>query len=123
MQLGTFSISLTVKDLRASLEFYQKLGFEIFHGEIDQKWIILKNGKTTIGLFEGMFDRNILTFNPGWDHLARPLEQFTDVRALQQQLIQKGIQPVTKVKEGTTGPGSLVLIDPDGNPILIDQHL
>lgn len=123
MKLGTFSLSLTVKDIHASLEFYEKLGFTKFHGDIDQNWLILKNGNCTLGLFQGMFEKNILTFNPGWDANAQNLDSFTDVRDIQETLKSKGISINTEVVPGTTGPGSMVLEDPDGNPILIDQHI
>ncbi|PQB04185.1 VOC family protein [Aureitalea marina] len=124
MQLGNFSLSLTVKDIHVSLEFYQKLGFTKFHGDIEQNWLILKNGNCTIGLFQGMFPKNILTFNPGWDDQANPLGNFTDVRDLQAQIQAAGIKIHTPVSDQTnTGPGSLILEDPDGNPILIDQHV
>lgn len=123
MQLGTFSISLNVKDIHASLAFYEKLGFTKFHGDIDQNWLILKNGNCTLGLFQGMFEKNILTFNPGWDADARNLDSFTDVRDIQSNLKSQGLTITTEVVPGTTGPGSMVLEDPDGNPILIDQHV
>jgi len=120
--LGAFSISLAVKDLTASRDFYAKLGFEIVGGKLEQNWLILRNGITTIGLFQGMFERNMLTFNPGWDTVCTPLEQFTDVRALQEQLEGAGLVLATRAEDGT-GPASLVVVDPDGNPILIDQHV
>jgi predicted enzyme related to lactoylglutathione lyase len=123
MQLGNFSLSLTVKDIHASLAFYEKLGFTKFHGDIDQNWLILKNGNCTLGLFQGMFEKNILTFNPGWDADARNLDSFTDVRDIQSNLKSQGVKITTEVVPGTTGPGSMVLEDPDGNPILIDQHV
>lgn len=123
MQLGTFSVSLTVKDIKASKLFYETLGFSVFHGDLSQNWLILKNGNATIGLFQGMFEKNILTFNPGWDENASPLESFTDVRELQKELKNKGIKIETEADEHTSGPANLVLIDPDGNPILIDQHV
>ncbi len=123
MQLGAFSISLTVKDIHASKLFYEKLGFEAFGGNIDQNWLILKNGSTVIGLFQGMFDRNTLTFNPGWDQGAQPLESFQDVRQIQKSLKSAGLDLVHEADESTTGPDSLMLFDPDGNPILIDQHV
>lgn len=123
MELGSFSLSLTVKDIHASLSFYEKLGFTKFHGDIEQNWLILKNGNCTLGLFQGMFPKNILTFNPGWDANAQNLESFTDVRDIQNRLKEEGLSITTEVVEGTQGPGSLMLEDPDGNPILIDQHV
>jgi catechol 2,3-dioxygenase-like lactoylglutathione lyase family enzyme len=121
--LGAFSISLAVKDLTASRDFYAKLGFEPVGGKLEQNWLILRNGITTIGLFQGMFERNMLTFNPGWDAVCSPLAEFTDVRALQERLEAAGLTLATRAEEGATGPGSLVVVDPDGNPILIDQHV
>lgn len=121
--LGAFSISLTVKDLPASRDFYRKLGFEPIGGKLEQNWLILRNGTTTIGLFQGMFERNMLTFNPGWDSQCATLEQFTDVRVLQKQLQAEGVAIATPADESTTGPASFVVIDPDGNPILVDQHV
>lgn len=123
MDLGTFSISLAVKDIQASKEFYEKLGFEEFDGDISQNWLIMKNGDHAIGLFQGMFDKNILTFNPGWDSNARQQDTFTDVRKLQRQLKERGLELVSEADEGTTGPASFMLVDPDGNPILVDQHI
>ena len=123
MQLGTFSISLTVKDIKVSKTFYETLGFSVFHGDLAQNWLIMKNGNSTIGLFQGMFEKNILTFNPGWDENARPLKSFTDVRELQKALKRNNIDIETEADENTSGPASLVLIDPDGNPILLDQHV
>ena len=123
MELGSFSVSLAVKDIKASKAFYEKLGFKVFHGDITQNWLILKNGDHVIGLFQGMFDRNTLTFNPGWDQNAQPLDSFTDVRELQRQLKQQGVEMVSEADESTTGPANLMLFDPDGNPILIDQHV
>ena len=123
MDLGAFSVSLTVTDVKASQRFYQKLGFEVFGGDASQNWLILKNGDCVIGLFQGMFERNMLTFNPGWDSNARELDDFTDVRALQRQLVDQGIELVSEADESTTGPGSFMVIDPDGNPILFDQHV
>jgi catechol 2,3-dioxygenase-like lactoylglutathione lyase family enzyme len=122
MELGAFSISLTVKDIKASKEFYEKLGFKEFGGDITQNWLILKNGDHIIGLFQGMFEQNLLTFNPGWDQNAQPLETFTDVRELQRQLKAQGVEIVTEADESTTGPAHFVLVDPDGNTILVDQH-
>lgn len=123
MKLGAFSVSLAVKDLEASRAFYEKLGFEPFAGDAAQNWLILKNGDCTVGLFQGMFDKNILTFNPGWDSNARPLASFTDVRDLQRQLKAQGVPLQQEADEGTTGPASFVVVDPDGNPILVDQHV
>ena len=123
MNLGAFSISLTVKDIHASKAFYEKLGFTIFGGEIKQNWLILKNGECVIGLFQGMFDQNILTFNPGWDSSAQPLAAYSDVREIQRQLKAQGVEILSEADESTTGPASLFLVDPDGNPILLDQHV
>ncbi len=123
MQLGAFSISLTVKDIHASKAFYEKLGFMVFMGDIAQNWLILKNGDHVIGLFQGMFDKNILTFNPGWDNSARKLDTFTDVRELQRQLKTHGVPFQSEADESTTGPASFVILDPDGNPVLFDQHV
>lgn len=124
MNLGTFSSSLAVKDIAASRAFYEKLGFRKVMGEETQNWLILRNGDTTIGLFQGMFERNVLTFNPGWNSQAEPLkEKFTDVREIQRQLRANGLILTTEADESTTGPASLTLVDPDGNPILIDQHV
>jgi predicted lactoylglutathione lyase len=123
MDLGAFSISLTVKDIQVSKEFYQKLGFEIFGGDESQNWLILKNGEAVIGLFQGMFEKNMLTFNPGWDSNARELAEFTDVREIQQQLKQDGVEFTSEADVTTTGPASFMVIDPDGNPILVDQHI
>ena len=123
MQLGAFSISLAVKDLEASRRFYEKFGFTSFAGDASQNWLILKNGDHVIGLFQGMFDRNILTFNPGWDSNAQRLPAFTDVRELQRQLKAQGVQMQTEADESTTGPASFVALDPDGNPVLFDQHV
>lgn len=122
MNLGAFSISLAVKDLAASRAFYEKFGFKAFGGNADQNWLILKNGDHIIGLFQGMFDKNILTFNPGWDQDAQPLQSFTDVRELQRHLKAAGVQFTSEADEKTTGPASFVAVDPDGNPVLVDQH-
>jgi len=122
MNLGAFSISLTVKDIEASKAFYEKLGFETLGGDCGQGWTILKNGEHVIGLFQGMFDRNMLTFNPGWDQSARNLDQFTDIRELREELSRRGISSVQDNVTEASGPGSIVIEDPDGNPILIDQH-
>ena len=123
MKLGTFSISLAVKDIVASKAFYEKLGFTVFGGDMEQQWLILKNGDTVIGLFQGMFEKNILTFNPGWDSNAQKVADFTDVRELQRQLKGQGLSFATEADETTTGPASFVLVDPDGNPVLFDQHV
>lgn len=122
MELGAFSMSLAVKDLAASQAFYEKLGFEVVGGDAEQNWLILKNDKTIIGLFQDMFEKNILTFNPGWDQLGGELESYTDVREIQRQLKSDGVSLDTEADESTTGPASIMLTDPDGNPILIDQH-
>ena len=122
MQLGAFSISLAVKDLAASKAFYEKFGFQHFGGD-SKNWEILKNGDTIIGLFQGMFEKNILTFNPGWDSNAQKVEGFTDVRELQRQLRAQGVMFVNEADETTTGPASFVAVDPDGNPVLFDQHV
>jgi catechol 2,3-dioxygenase-like lactoylglutathione lyase family enzyme len=123
MELGTFSISLAVKDLQASKAFYEKLGFTVFAGEAAHNYLIMKNGEHNIGLFQGMFENNILTFNPGWDSNARELETFTDVRELQRQLKDQGVELTSEADETTTGPASFVVVDPDGNAILVDQHV
>jgi catechol 2,3-dioxygenase-like lactoylglutathione lyase family enzyme len=123
MQLGAFSISLSVKDIKASKSFYEKLGFTVFGGDIDQNWLILKNGEHVIGLFQGMFEKNILTFNPGWDQEAQPLESFEDVRGIHQKLQSQGVEIVHEENLGAEGPASFMILDPDGNPILIDQHV
>ena len=123
MQLGAFSISLAVKDLAASQAFYEKLGFMVFGGDASKNWLIMKNGDHVIGLFQGMFERNILTFNPGWDSNASRLEDFTDVRDLQRQLKAHGVQLAAEADENTKGSASFMAIDPDGNPVLFDQHV
>ena len=123
MDLGAFSISLAVKDLGASRSFYEKFGFRAFAGDASQNWLIMKNGDHVIGLFQGMFEKNILTFNPGWDSNAHKLATFTDVRELQRQLKAQGVQLQQQADEGTTGPASFLALDPDGNPILVDQHV
>jgi lactoylglutathione lyase len=123
MELGAFSISLAVKDLHASKSFYAKFGFAVFAGDASQNWLIMKNGAHAIGLFQGMFDKNIMTFNPGWDSNAGELDTFTDVRDLQRQLKAAGVQLVTEADEATTGPASFTAVDPDGNTILVDQHI
>jgi len=123
MKLGAFSISLAVKDIKASQKFYENLGFSNFGGNIEQNWLIMKNGSSIIGLFQGMFENNILTFNPGWDQDAKPLETFDDVREIQMRLKGLGIALETEADESTTGPASIILTDPDGNSILFDQHV
>jgi catechol 2,3-dioxygenase-like lactoylglutathione lyase family enzyme len=123
MDLGAFSISLAVKNIAASREFYEKFGFKVFGGDASQNWLILKNGDHVIGLFQGMFERNTLTFNPGWDKNARQLKNFTDVRDLQRQLKTQGVRFTSEADDGTKGPASFAVVDPDGNPILVDQHV
>ena len=123
MELGAFSVSLAVKDIQASKSFYEKLGFTVFGGDAAQNWLILKNGDHVVGLFQGMFEKNILTFNPGWNQDARKLDTFTDVRELQRHLKAQGVALMAEADEKTTGPASLMLTDPDGNTILIDQHV
>lgn len=123
MELGAFLLSLTVKDLEKSRDFYQKLGFDVVGGELSQQWLILRNGDHTIGLFQGMFSKNMLTFNPGWDKSAAALDEFTDIRELQRQLKEAGVELLTEADESDSGPTSLMMMDPDGNPILIDQHV
>lgn len=123
MKLGAFSVSLAVKDIGASRQFYEKLGFSVFGGDQSQNWLILKNGDHTIGLFQGMFERNILTFNPGWSQDCEPLQDFTDVRELQRRLREQGVELATEADEQSTGPASFVVVDPDGNPVLVDQHV
>ena len=123
MELGAFSISLAVKDIQASKAFYEKLGFKVFGGDIVQNWLILKNGDAIVGLFQGMFEKNTLTFNPGWDSNAQKLDGFTDVRELQHQLKAQGMELMSAADENTTGPAFFMVLDPDGNPILVDQHV
>lgn len=123
MKLGAFSISLAVKDLEKSKSFYENLGFEVFGGDMKQNYLIMKNGNSLIGLFQGMFDKNIITFNPGWDENAITLKDFDDVRDIQKSLKQKNMELITEADEGSAGPASITLIDPDGNPVLIDQHV
>jgi len=123
MKLGTFSLSLAVKDLQASKAFYEKLGFTKFHGEESQNWLIMKNGETVIGFFQGMFPDNTLTFNPGWDGNAQPLDNFEDIRDIQKSLKAAGVELLSEVDENGSGPASITMLDPDGNPILIDQHV
>ena len=123
MQMGAFSISLAVKDIEASRAFYAKLGFAAVGGHAAENWLILRNGAATIGLFQGMFEKNILTFNPGWDSEAKPVGDFTDVRELQRRLKAQGVALEAEADEGSTGPASFIAVDPDGNPILVDQHV
>ena len=123
MELGAFSISLAVKDLQASRAFHEKLGFTALAGDATKRWPIIKSGQHAIGLFQSMFEKNILTFNPGWDSNATRVATFTDVREIQRQLKAQGVQLVTEADETTTGPASFVAVDPDGNPILVDQHV
>lgn len=123
MELGAFSMSLSVKDINLSKDFYEKLGFSEFGGDVSQGWIILKNGSTTIGLFQGMIEKNTLTFNPGWNADAESLETFADVREIQRHLKQKGVELVNETDESSIGPANIMVIDPDGNPILLDQHV
>lgn len=123
MKLGAFSVSLNVKDLKASKQFYEKIGFSVFAGEMERNYLIMKNGNALIGLFQGMFDKNILTFNPGWDENADALDSFEDVRDIQKNFKSKGLSLTSEADESSSGPASITLIDPDGNPILIDQHV
>ena len=123
MELGAFSVSLAVKDIHASKAFYEKLGFEAFGGNIEERWVILRNGTHVIGLFEGMFEKNLLTFNPGWDQDAKAVGKFTDIRDLQRRLKGKGMAFTMEADEGTKGPASFMIEDPDGNQILVDQHV
>ncbi|MBT3225979.1 MAG: VOC family protein [Deltaproteobacteria bacterium] len=123
MELGAFSISLNVKDIEVSKSFYEKLGFQVFGGDMAQNWLILRNGDHTIGLFQGMFEKNMLTFNPGWDKNGNTLDAFTDVRSLQREIKARGIKLEAEADESRTGPASFIVIDPDGNPILMDQHV
>ena len=123
MRLGNFSISLAVKDIAKSRAFYEKLGFRVFGGDQAKNWLILQNETSTIGLFQGMFDKNIMTFNPGWDRSGNSLPDFDDVRDIQRTLKNRGLALTTEADEATTGPASLMLLDPDGNPVLIDQHV
>ena len=123
MELGAFSVSLTVKDIKASQKFYESLGFKSFMGDAAKNWLILKNGDHVIGLFQGMFDKNILTFNPGWDSNAKKLDSFTDVREIQRTAKAQGVKLVKEADESTTGPASFMAVDPDGNQILFDQHV
>ena len=123
MSVGVFSVSLTVKDLAASKAFYEKLGFTQIGGEESQNWLILSDGEATIGLFQGMFEKNMLTFNPGWGAGAAPLDDFEDVRDLQKRLKSQGVEFASEADESGTGPASFVVVDPDGNPVLVDQHV
>ncbi|MGW3323750.1 VOC family protein [Streptomyces virginiae] len=123
MDLGAFSVSLTVRDLDASRAFYENLGFAAFGGNPAQGWLILKNGDVVIGLFVGMFEKNMLTFNPGWDSSASALDSFTDIRETQRRLKARGVEFLTEVDESGSGPGSFLVVDPDGNPVLFDQHV
>ena len=123
MELGAFSISLSVRNIQASKSFYENLGFTQLGGDIDQKWLILKNGNSVIGLFEGMFEGNIITFNPGFDMNGGSLDSFQDIRDIQKSLKEKGVELTSEVEEDTSGPASFTMIDPDGNAILVDQHV
>lgn len=123
MKLGAFSISLNVKDIKASKEFYETLGFRVFAGDMAKNYLIMKNGNALIGLFQGMFEKNILTFNPGWDENANKVESFDDLRDIQKHLHSKGIKLENTIDETASGPASFALFDPDGNTILIDQHV
>jgi len=123
MELGNFSVSLTVQDIEASKSFYEKFGFQAFGGDMSQNWLILRNGDCIIGIFQGMFEKNILTFNPGWDNDANKLDSFTDVRELQRALKAQGVKFETEADESTTGPAFFIVTDPDGNPIMMDQHV
>jgi len=123
MEPGAFSVSPALKDIEASKLFYEKLGFAVFAGDQSQNWPIMKNGNHAIGLFQGMFDKNILTFNPGWNSDAQPLKNFTDVRELQRRLKERGVELVSEADENYSGPASFVVVDPDGNTILVDQHV
>lgn len=123
MQLGAFSISLTVKDIEASKNFYEKFGFKVVAGNAKQKWLVLGNGDHKIGIFQGMFEKNMMTFNPGWNQNAAKVDSFTDIRELQRQLKAKGVMLQKEADEKTSGPASFIAVDPDGNPILVDQHV
>lgn len=123
MQLGAFSVSLAVKDIRASVAFYEKLGFTHHVGDISQNWLVMKNGDAVVGLFQGMFEKNALTFNPGWNQDAQAIAPFTDVRDIQAQLKDRGVELLSEAEPETTGPASFMLMDPDGNPIIVDQHV
>ncbi len=123
MKLGAFSVSLNVKNINASKTFYENLGFKVFSGSLEMNYLIMKNGNALVGLFQGMFENNILTFNPGWDESANKVGAFTDIRAIQNELKSKGIKLKTEADENTSGPASFMVVDPDGNTILIDQHV
>ena len=123
MKLGAFSVSLSVKDIHISKQFYENLGFNVFAGDITKNYLIMKNENSLIGLFQGMFENNILTFNPGWDENANNIETFDDVREIQRQLKNSGITLVNEADENTSGPASIIVTDPDGNTIFIDQHI
>ncbi|MDG6097935.1 VOC family protein [Alteromonas sp. ZYF713] len=123
MELGAFSVSLSVKDIQTSKAFYEKLGFSESGGDINQNWLIMRNGKNVIGLFQGMFEGNVLTFNPGWDQDCHPLESFTSVQEIESALTDAGVILTKKTTSGSTGPDSIAMLDPDGNAILIDQHV
>jgi lactoylglutathione lyase len=123
MELGNFSVSLAVKDIEASRLFYEKLGFAVFMGDQTKNWLIMKNGDHAIGLFQGMFEKNILTFNPGWNNDAQPVPEFTDVRELQRRLKGRGVKMIVEADENSSGPASFMVADPDGNTILVDQHV
>lgn len=123
MDLGTLSLSLAVKEIEVSRAFYENLGFITVGGDASQNWLIIRNNQHTIGLFQGIFEKNVMTFNPGWDAQCEPLESFTDIREIQNRLKASGVDLLEEVDESTTGPASCMLFDPDGNPILIDQHI
>lgn len=123
MDLGAFSVSLAVKDIEASQAFYEKLGFVVVGGDTAQNWLIIRNQQHTIGLFQGMFENNVMTFNPGWDAEGQPLNSFTDIRDIQKRLKASGVELLEEADETTTGPASCMMFDPDGNPILMDQHV
>lgn len=123
MTLGAFSISLSVKDIKVSKQFYETLGFSVYAGQLEKNYLIMKNGNALVGLFQGMFENNILTFNPGWDENANKLDSFDDVRTIQKHLKTSGIKLVTEADESTSGPASFMVLDPDGNMVLLDQHV
>ena len=123
MDLGAFCLSLSVKDIKRSQSFYEKLGFAPVGGDVDQNWLIMRNGDHTIGLFQGMFEKNMLTFTPGWDQTAQPLDTFEDIRDIQKKLRAAGLKLDSEADESTSGPASFMVTDPDGNPILVDQHV
>ena len=123
MKVGAFSISLTVKNINASREFYEKLGFTVFGGDASENWLIMKNESCVIGLFQGMFDKNILTFNPGWNENAEKMDSFTDIREIKKKVEEQGIPVEDMAETGPEGPASFTVTDPDGNPILFDQHV